>query len=91
MGLILIDMVMMAHLWAGSPYSGQCTHTLPTHLMEDVALGLTWKTCRDNVHLPPPWTPSFTHWTLGLFYDDIMLGFNGDVGVFLPHGHHMMI
>jgi hypothetical protein len=59
MGLILTDMVMMAHLWAGGPYFGLCTHTLPSHLM-DVAIGLAWTTCKDDVHPPPPWTPSLT-------------------------------
>jgi hypothetical protein len=42
MGLILRDMVAMTHLWAGSPYFGHYTHTLPIHLMEDIALGSAW-------------------------------------------------
>jgi hypothetical protein len=36
------------------------------HWMEDVALVDGWMTCRDDIHPPPPWTPSFTPWTLGL-------------------------
>ena len=91
MGLILTDMVMMAHLWAGGPCFGLCTHTLPIYLMDYVVLGVAWIACRDDVHPPPPWTPSFTPWTLGLFDDDVMLGFDGDVGVFLPHRHQMLI
>jgi hypothetical protein len=84
MVMILIDMVMMAHLREINPYSRQCTHTFPNHLMKDLALGLTWTTCGDDVHPPPPWKPSFdTPWTLGLFYDDVILEFDGDVGVFL--------
>jgi hypothetical protein len=85
MGLILTYIVMMTHLWAGRPYYGQCTHTLPEHLVENVALGLAWTTYKDDVNAPPPCTPSLTPWMLGLFDDDIMLGFDGDVGVFLPH------
>jgi hypothetical protein len=58
--------------------------------MEDVALGVAWTIGRDDVHPPPPWMTSFTPWTLGLFDDEIMLGFDEVVGVCLPLGHHMM-
>jgi hypothetical protein len=65
MGLQLRDMVMMAHIWAESPYFGQCTHTLLDPLMEDVALGLGWTPCRDDMY------PLSTLNT-GIFDDDVM-------------------
>jgi hypothetical protein len=64
MGLDLIDMAMMAHLWAGIPYSRQCTHILPSHLMEYVALGLAWTACRDEMH--PLSTLDATFYTLDI-------------------------
>jgi hypothetical protein len=81
MGLYLLDMVMVAQRWEKSPHPGHYTPEIITHWMEDVALVDGWMTCRDDIHPPPPWTPSFTPWTLGLFDDDVILGFDGDVGV----------
>ena len=68
MGLILTDMVMMAHLWTGSPNFGQCTHTLPNHLMEDVALGSDWIACKDEMH--PLSTLDVAFYTLDVGLDD---------------------
>jgi hypothetical protein len=73
MGFILTDMVMMKHLWERIPYYGQCTHTLPNYLMEDIAPSLAWKTYRDDGHPPPPCKPYFTPWMLNSFDDNIMI------------------
>jgi hypothetical protein len=67
-GLILIDMVTMAHLWVGSPYFGQCTHTLPIDLMEDVAPGSARIACRDEMH--PLSTLDAAFYTLDVGLDD---------------------
>jgi hypothetical protein len=66
MGLFMLDMVMVAQRWAGSPHPGLYTPETIMHWMEDVALGDDWMTHRDDIHPSPPWTPSFTPWTLGI-------------------------
>jgi hypothetical protein len=36
MGLVLADLVMMAHKWVESPHAGQCTSGLVSHWIEGV-------------------------------------------------------
>jgi hypothetical protein len=66
MGLHLTYMVMMAHIWVEIPYFGQCTHTLLNHLIEDVALGLAWTPCRDEMHPLSTLDVSFSTLDVGL-------------------------
>jgi hypothetical protein len=84
MGLHFIDMVMVAHVWERSPNPRNYTPNIIMHWMEDVALVDDWMECKYEIHPPPPWT-------LGLFYDDVILWFDGYGGVCFPHGHHMTI
>jgi hypothetical protein len=56
MGLVLADLVMMAHRWDESPHVGQCTLGLITHWIEDVAAVDNQIPCRDEMQPPPPWT-----------------------------------
>jgi hypothetical protein len=72
MGLILIDMVKMAHLWIGNPYFGKCTHILPSHLMEDIALRLASTACIYEMHPLPTLDVAFYTLDARLFDDDIM-------------------
>jgi hypothetical protein len=67
MGLFMLDMVMVAQRWVGSPHPGLYTPETIMHWMEDVALGDDWMTHRDDIHPSPPWMPSFTPWTLGIW------------------------
>jgi hypothetical protein len=42
MGLVLTDLVMMAHKWVEIPHLGQCTPGLITHWIEDVSPIDSW-------------------------------------------------
>jgi hypothetical protein len=56
MGLVLVDLVTMAHRWAGSPQAWQCTPGLITHRIEDVVAVGSQIPRRDEMRPPPPWT-----------------------------------
>jgi hypothetical protein len=70
-GLILIDMVMVAQRWEGSQHPGLYTPRTIMHWMEDIAQGDDWRTHRDDIHSSTPWMLCSTPWTLALFDDDV--------------------
>jgi len=60
MGMYMLDMVMVAQRWEGSPHPELYTPETIMHWMEDIALGDDWRAHRDDIQLSLLWMPSLT-------------------------------
>jgi hypothetical protein len=65
MGLILTDLVMVAHKWEKIPHPRLYTPKAILHWMEGIAQGDDWRTPKDNAQPSPLQTPPLAPWMLG--------------------------